>query len=102
MATKITAYVPTSVRDRYHVNDAISTLRLICGGMSEHEIEGSWIGSDGLVVEPVKVISWLNADEVKSQAIEGALRRLSAEMIELGEESVLVERIQVDAEFRSA
>ena len=90
--TTITLYVPTSVRDAYHVNDYINTLRLISGGMTEQMTDGSWIGDRGVVTEPVKLIRYIVPDySTRNRAIDSVLENLAAEMHELGEDSVLVE-----------
>lgn len=99
--TKYAIYVPTSLRERYGVRDAINTLRLLAGGMSEHTITGSWVGQSGLVTESIQVVSYLFERDVpaKTTAFDANLNRLVAELHELGEESVLIEESQVTARF---
>lgn len=102
MATKVTIYVPQTVRETLDVRDQVKTLRWIAGGMSEHRIEGSWVSpTQGVVTEPVKVLAFIldNPEPAKRATFDAGIDNLITFMHEQGEESVLIEETEVKVRF---
>ena len=106
---KVTVYIPTAKLDLYHVGEVVRTLTLIAGGRTETPSHGHWQAPAGeLVSEPITQVSFLRddggmyADEstlAKNVAFAGNLDRLVRELHDSGEQSVLIERTQVETEF---
>lgn len=103
---KVTVYIPTAKLGLYHVGEVVRTLTLIAGGRTETASFGHWQAGPPtfeMVSEPITQVSFLETfgtDRVVS--FKANLDRLVRELHKSGEQSVLIERTEVEAEFHNA
>jgi len=101
MTTKFTVYVPDSRLDTVDVRSKLATLRWMVGGMTEIKATGSWIGERDTVVEPVTLVQFILNEDTgpKTSILKAHIRDLCEILKSQGEESVLLERQEIEVEF---